>query len=116
MLARQTIAKFGLGGRFGRPPPRKAGFWIRRNVPSYFDEPFFFRQFDQKFFQCAPAVEHQPGRAAQPASLRRGGSFQHLVLEYHAFRIVLLEPLFRRIHTGEHLDVVLSPICLLVLT
>ena len=29
MPPRQTIAKFGLGGHFGRPPPRKAGFWIR---------------------------------------------------------------------------------------
>ena len=52
------------------------------------------------------AVEHQQARAAEPRrSPRRGGLFQHLVLECHAFRIVLREPLFRSIHIWEYLDV-----------
>src|SRR5882757_167257 len=38
MPARQTIAKCGLGGRFGRRLPQKVGFWIRGNSPIYFGE------------------------------------------------------------------------------
>ena len=59
------------------------------------------------------AVEHRQARSAEPGrSPRRGGLFQHLVLECHAFRIVLLEPLFRSIHIANTLMCSLSPTCL----
>ena|SRR5437879_5137020 len=46
------------------------------------------------------------GRRQTPQNMERGGLFQNLILERHAFRIVLLEPLFRGVHTCEYLDVV----------
>jgi hypothetical protein len=53
------------------------------------------------------AVEYQQVRMAEARRLiMRRRLLQHLILKSHAFRIVLLEPLFRGIHICEYLDVV----------
>src|SRR5258705_949408 len=40
------------------------------------------------------------------ARANAGGSLQHLILERHAFRIVLLEPFFRGVFVCEHLEMI----------
>jgi hypothetical protein len=70
MPAHQTIAKFGLGEPFGRPPTQKAGFWInkvtiyfliRRRKPPH-------REFDLTVGKLAPTFKD---RDVTPTDIRR---------------------------------------------
>src|SRR5437879_4800102 len=92
-------APFGNGERRSRSNNSA----LRTFVPGFINGCSDFPSGNWALVASNSRVSH--GRRQTPQNMERGGLFQHLILERHAFRIVLLEPLLRGVHTCEYLDV-----------